>query len=149
MQVLSITSTRGGLFIPLSIVAQVIRNSEGRDWDSELDFVESTVNWRDYSVPLVKSSELLGAGINADRNYNRAVVLWPMKSGGKTDLFALTSLDSPRVLTIDSSLESIKTAEDLELVNHNPYLLDAVEIDGIRGFIPNLDTISSHLFKTH
>ncbi len=149
MQVLEISSARGAIFVPVSMVAQIMGSESEQLWNSKLSFVDSAIIWREYSLPLIHSSGLLGSTSDSSDAYERAVILWPMKGSKSTDLFALTSLDSPRVLNVDERLQSLQNESQQALVASNEFLLDAVEIDGVSGFIPDLDTLSSYLFNSH
>ena len=111
MQVLSFEVEPGNLLVPISMVAQIIRRSELQEYHHKLPIVRQSLNWREKQIPLVNSSELLGSAMDSDKQYQRAVVLWPMQGTKPTDVFALTSLNSPRIEVIDSSVGSINRAD--------------------------------------
>jgi chemotaxis signal transduction protein len=146
MQVLTVQAQQGYILIPVSMVAQIVSKSEDVSSSHSSGYIRSTIVWREYRIPLINSSEMLGANQGSDEEYDRAVILWPMKGSRSVDLFAFTSLESPRVITIDKNIEKLEidttsiSKQSIELV------LQILDIDGKAGFIPNLKKLSKLAF---
>jgi chemotaxis signal transduction protein len=149
MQVLSLDTHAGLLLVPVSIVAQITSRDRQSAFEHELPFVRSAVQWREYNVPLVFSSEMLGVVQGMDDSYRRSVVLWPMKGGAKTDLFALTSLDSPRVIEIedDAVAAPVEVGEVFKENSDLGYTLGFIQVGDRLGIIPDLKQLSEKLFS--
>lgn len=164
MQVLSLLTANGPLLIPVGMVAQIVSHGEHSAFTHQLSFVRHSIQWRELNIPLVFSSEMLGSNPDTDDSYIRSVILWPMKGTKNNDLFALTSLDSPKVLIVedkDIALESEKKLnnenllevesdeEDIEFDHDEPanaYTLGVIRLGEVAGYIPNLKTLSEKLF---
>jgi hypothetical protein len=147
MQVLSLETKAGALLVPVSMVAQILSRSEPAEFSHSLPFIRSSVQWREYSVPLVYSSELLGEMQGSDEDYRRGVVFWPLKGTGATDLFALTSLESPKVITIasDTTLTSSQ-GEKLPSGISSDFIIGGLEAEGQTGYIPDLKHLAASIF---
>jgi hypothetical protein len=131
------------------MVAQIVSRSLIKPFNCSASFVSSSISWRDIEVPLVYSSEMLGAESGSDAEFERAVLLWPMKGSQATDLFALTSMGSPHVVTID---EDIKRLEDegssvVSKESARQYVLDYLQVDEKPAVIPDLRLISNLIFQ--
>ena len=149
MQALTLDTLFGQLLIPISMVAQIASRSEHKDIERSLSFVNSSISWREYNIPLVSSSEMLGAERGADDNYDRAVILWPIQGAENQDLFALTSLESPKIINISNQIKS-NEQQGRELITDDTarqFILDFPDIDGHVCFIPDLSLISKLIFK--
>jgi len=145
MQVLALEFKAGIMLVPISMVAQIVSRSLIKPFHCSASFVSSSISWRDIEVPLVYSSEMLGAESGSDAEFERAVLLWPKA----TDLFALTSMGSPHVVTID---EDIKRLEDegssiVSKESAKQYVLDYLQVDEKPAVIPDLRLISNLIFQ--
>ena len=140
MQVVVLKIDAGHLLVPVSIVAQITSSSDPTPYQGNLPFVRNTIAWRDFRVPVVNSSELCGAPAGADDAFERTVVLWPMQGAGATDMFGLTSQNSPRVVNIPTD------SAQAEAPVNSDYVLGAVSVEGGLGIIPDLEKISRNLF---
>jgi len=140
MQVVMLKMDAGHLLVPVSIVAQITSSSALAPYQGNLPFVRNSIAWRDYRVPVVNSSEMCGAAAGADDAFERTVVLWPMRGAGASDLFGLTSQNSPRVVNIPAD------SAQAELPVTSEYVLGAVSVEGGLGIIPDLEKISRNLF---
>ena len=104
-----------------------------------LPALAGNVSWREFSVPVCRSSQLLGYDEAADRDYERVVVLWPMKSSHSRAFLGLTSLTAPRVLDVGEG----------SVPNDAPELsfaLDYLMVDGQLGVIPDIERLSGLLY---
>jgi hypothetical protein len=148
MQVLSLDTSAGALLIPVSMIAQILSRSGQAEFSHSLPFIRRSVQWREYRVPLVYSSELLGAEHGSDEIYLRGVVLWPLKGTGATDLFALTSLESPKVITIAS--DTVLDNSDDEISpsqGARDFIIGGLQAEGQKGYIPDLKLLASSIFQ--
>jgi hypothetical protein len=150
MQVLALESKAGNILVPVSMVAQIVSRSLMKPFQCHVDFVSSSINWRDIEIPLVYSSEMLGAESSSDAEFERAVVLWPMKGGQAADLFALTSIGSPHVVTIDADIKRMgdNGSSVVSKESAREYVLDYLEVEGRPAMIPDLRLISNVIFET-
>ncbi len=148
MQVLSLETHVGLILVPVRIVAQITSRASQSVLDHELSFVRNSIQWREYNVPLVFSSEMLGAVHGTDDTYIRSVVLWPMKGATKTDLFALSSLDSPRVIDIedDTVAAPIEVGDIFNENSDQGFTLGFIQIGDRLGMIPDLKRLSEKIF---
>ena len=149
MQVLALESKAGNILVPVSMVAQIVSRSLMKPFQNHADFVSSSINWRDIEIPLVYSSEMLGADSGSDAEFERAVVLWPMKGRQAADLFALTSLGSPHVVTIDEGIKRVEGNGSSVITNETAreYVLDYLQIEDRPAMIPDLRLISNLIFQ--
>jgi hypothetical protein len=149
MQVLSLDTHAGLILVPVSIVAQITSRTRQSALDHELPFVRNSVQWREYNVPLAFSSEMLGAVQGTDDSYLRSVVLWPMKGGAKTDLFALSSLDSPRVMDIGDDVVAapVEISDLFSEDRDQGFTLGFIQLGDRLGIIPDLKRLSEKLFS--
>ena len=140
MQVVTLKMSSGHLLVPVSIVAQIIGSSGLSAYDGRLPSVRNAITWRDYRIPLVFSSELCGAPEGSDEDFERSVVLWPMKGAGATDMIALSSQNSPRVVNItpDSGMGDQAVYGD--------FSLGTVSVEGGLGIIPDLEKLSNTIY---
>jgi len=148
MQVLSLEAHAGLLLIPVSMVAQITSRARQSVLDHELPFIRNSIQWREYDIPLVFSSEMLGAQQGMDDSYLRSVVLWPMNGAGKTDLFALSSLDSPRVIEIedDTSIAPVEVHDEFNEDGDSSLTLGLIQLGDKLGIIPDLKYLSELTF---
>ncbi len=149
MQVLSLDTQSGLLLIPVSMVAQITSRTEESSLAHDLTFIRSSIRWREYQIPLLFSSEVLGANQGADDAYLRSVALWPMKGSKITDLFALSSLDSPRVVSIESEVSSapIEIHDEFNEHGDSSFVLGIIELGEKLGIIPDLKSLSEEVFS--
>lgn len=140
MQVLSLTGKGFQLLLPVNMVAQILgRTALSESVATDTGYVIGSVGWREFQVPVCASSRLLGFEPAADRDYERVVVLWPMKSAHTGAFMGLTSLTAPRVIDI----------VDPTSPEHPPELdfaLDYLMIDGELGVIPDIERLSNTLY---
>ncbi len=148
MQVLSLGTCAGSLLVPVGVVAQIAGSEERISQAHELPFIRNQIQWREYSMPLVYSSEMLGAGVGSDDACKRSVIFWPMKGCGHTELFALTSLDSPKVLNLDEDVAAVRvdTGEGAYSLYNSRYVLGLVRLEDKPGIIPNLKYLAETIF---
>jgi len=149
MQVLSLETRAGLLLIPVSMVAQITSRARQSTLDHELPFIRNFIQWREYDIPLIFSSEMLGAQQGMDDSYLRSVVLWPMDGGEKTDLFALSSLDSPRVIEIedDTRLAPAEVRDEFNENGDSSFTLGLIQLGDKLGIIPDLKHLSEQTFS--
>ncbi len=141
MQVLTLQAAGFQILIPVSMVAQIVGSVPVSTSDIEFPALAGHISWREYTVPLLKSSELMAHLAGADDDYQRIVILWPMKSTANDAFLALTSLDSPRVIDIS---DQQATDEGSEM----DYMLGAVQLEGDPGVIPDIGQICRDLYQT-
>ena len=148
MQVLSLDTHFGLILVPVSIVAQITSRGRQSDLDYELSFIRNSIQWREYDIPLVFSSEMLGAEKGGDDAYLRSVILWPMRGGDKTDLFALSSLDSPRVIGIedDAGIAPVEIGDEFNENSDPEFTLGFIQLGDRLGIIPDLKRLSEKIF---
>ena len=147
MQVLTLKAQPRNLLVPVSMVAQILGHEKEEVYAHSLPFVSSSIQWREFRVPLVYSSHMLGAAPGSDRNFERAVVLWPMEGTRNTDLFALTSMDSPRVVTIGDGSGQSEVLEEAGRLADSGYVLGGAELEGAEGVIPDLSALARDIFS--
>ena len=142
MQVLSLTARDAKILLPVNLVAQIIGRAS-LDSNTELKFDSSagTFRWREYSVPLLRTSQLMGGEESADDEYERIVVLWPMKSATSRSFIGLTSLMPPRVIDITNQPSADPPAD-------TPYLMDCVRVNNEIALIPDIDQVSRDLYES-
>ena len=85
----------------------------------------------------------------SDAKFERAVVLWPMKGRQAADLFALTSMGSPHVVSIDKDTKRMEDNGSSVISNESAraYVLDYLQIEGHPAVIPDLRLISNLVFQ--
>ena len=151
MQVLSIPVNNYQLLLPISMVAQIIgkvaiadpksvsASAAAKGGEVSHRCLYGMVKWKEYDLPLIRSSELIGQSRKADESYERMVILWPMKSATNRAFIGLTSLGAPRVVDI--------TEQPFANINADlSYSLGVVQLDGSLGVVPDIDRLSSELF---
>ena len=142
MQVLSLPTNSYQLLVPISMVAQIVgRSNIAESLDINHDHLAGMIVWRDYDVPLIRSSELTGQGLNADQGFERMVILWPMKSASNRAFIALTSMGAPRVIEVD-------TQQMISMETPVPYSIGVVELDAGLGVIPDISRLSEELYPS-
>ena len=153
MQVLSLGTQLGSLIIPVGMVAQIVSRVDGDNGvqanrDGNLSFAREMIGWRDMQVPLIMSSEMLGMAEGADNAFTRAVVVWPMKDTSKTNLFALSSLNSPQVITLNDDAVRAQFVPSPGMCQNNQvnYALSYAQLENQIGIIPDLKKLSKDLF---
>jgi len=147
MQVLALDYQSGFVLVPVSMVAQIVSRLSTKEYSSDLNFLSTSVNWREMDIPLVNSSELLGAETGADSAAQRAIVLWPMKGCKPTDLFALTSIGSPQVVSITADNKRLSPDSGaIKSESAKMFAMDCLDIDGKPGVIPDLKLLSTLIF---
>ena len=152
MQVLSLKTTIGSLLVPVSMVAQILSRGDMNEYGHDENFVRHSIGWREYEIPLLYSSEMLGAVNGSDVEFERSVILWPLQGAEKTDLFSLTSLDSPKVVNVENNLSTIKASDDITALCENGELknyLGLISLENTLGIIPDLMGISKKIFFTN
>lgn len=147
MQVLALDYQSGFILVPVSMVAQIVSHSNTKEYSCDLKFLSTSVNWREMEIPLVNSSEMLGADSGADKASRRAVILWPMKGCKPADLFALTSTGSPQVVTISAENKRISLENGIvKSESAKKFTLDCLDIEGKPGIIPDLKLLSTLIY---
>jgi hypothetical protein len=141
MQVLSLFADGFQVLLPVSMVAQIIGRTQVIEAEPVVRGMAGKISWREFEVPLLLTSELMAAKTGKDESYERIVVLWPMKSAGNQGFLSLTSLGPPRVIDIEDQTSPAITP-DLN------YLMGAVVLDNGVGAIPDIDLISSDIYRT-
>ena len=142
MKVLSLDTRAGSLLVPVSMVAQVLASSNRRPYDHRQPYVSYEINWREYAMPLINSSEALGAATIADESYSRAVVLWPLKGCRQTDFFAFTSTQAPKIIVVDDSAKLLPSTMQKEI----RYAAGVIQVESRLGIIPDLKNLAQDLF---
>ena len=135
MQVLTVAGRGFRLLVPVSLVAQVAGRMPLTPTALDIPGAAGIVQWRNYSLPLFLTSELMGGPAGDDDGYANVVVLWPMKSAGKSSFMALTSLGPPSVIEVD----------ELPAADGNagkPWVLAHVRLPDGPGVIPDLDALA-------
>jgi hypothetical protein len=148
MQVLSFKSKSGSILVPVGLVAQITGREGYNTRTHDLPFIRSQIRWREFEVPMVFASEMLDADVGADDSFTRSVILWPMKGCKNTELFALSSLDSPKVIEIGEDTVATDIAElegQTNLVN-NKFTMGLVKLDNQTGIIPDLMHLAGKIF---
>ena len=142
MKVLSLDTRVGSLLIPVSMVAQVLVSSNSRPFEHRQSFVNHEINWREYTMPLINSSEALGALKIVDEDHSRAVVLWPLKGFKQTDFLAFTSTEAPKIVVLDESVQALPATNLKEI----RYASGVVQIGSRLGIIPDLKHLAQDVF---
>jgi chemotaxis signal transduction protein len=142
MQVLSISAQNLKVLLPVNMVAQIIGRTN-LDPGSNHEFRSNAgqFRWREYSVPLLRTSQLMGGSQSADDDYERIVVLWPMKTATSRSFIGLTSLTPPRVVEITDH-PSVEAPTDAR------YVMDCLRIENEVALIPDIDQVSTELFNS-
>lgn len=141
MQVLTLAGQDFKILLPVNMVAQIIgRSTVTPPADGEFKSLAGSFRWRDYAVPLLRTSELMGKSSTADQDYERIVVLWPMKSASSRSFIGLTSLAPPRVVEITEQPSS-------EMITEMPYALSCLQLENELAVIPDIDQVSRDLFE--
>jgi hypothetical protein len=135
MQVLTVSAAGFQLLLPVNTVAQITGRLPIQQGSIGIKGAAGFVQWREFNLPLFRTSELFGRKKSDDENYERIVVLWPMKSAGSRSFIALTSLGPPRVVDISD----LPAAEgDAEM----PWALGYVNLADGLGVIPDIDGLA-------
>lgn len=141
MQALTIAGQDFKALLPVNMVAQIIgRSAVTPASDDKFKSLAGNFRWREYGVPLLRTSELMGKSSTADEDYERIVVLWPMKSASSRSFIGLTSLAPPRVVEITDQPSS-------EIITEMPYALGCLRLENELVVIPDIDQISRDLFE--
>jgi hypothetical protein len=140
MQVLALQAAGFQVLVPVNMVAQIVGTVPVSTSDMEFPALAGQFRWREYTVPLLKSSELMSHLAGADDDYQRIVILWPIKSTTNEDFLALTSLDSPKVIEISDQQATDELSE-------MDYILGAVQLEGDPGVIPDIGRICTELYQ--
>ena len=142
MQVLALDTRVGLLLIPVSMVAQILASANQRPLDHRQSYVSNEISWREYSMPLINSSQALGATSLSNENYSRAVVLWPLKGYKKNDFFAFSSEKAPRVIVIEEGTKLLPAT----MLKEIRYAKGIIEVENQLGIIPDLNTLTQDIF---
>jgi len=141
MQVLTLAGQDFKVLLPVNMVAQIIgRSTVTPPSDGEFKSLAGSFRWREYGVPLLRTSELMGKSSTADEDYERIVVLWPMKSASSRSFIGLTSLAPPRVVEITDQPSA-------EMITEMPYALVCLQLENELAVIPDIDQVSRDLFE--
>lgn len=135
MQVLAIPAQGFQLLVPVSMVAQVAGRLPLTPTSLDIPGAAGIIQWRQFSLPLFRTSELLGRGAADDDDFRHVVVLWPMKSAGNRSFVALTSPGPPRVIDVD---DHPATDGDAGI----PWVLAYVSLPEGLGVIPDIDALA-------
>ncbi len=134
MQVLAIPARGIQLLVPVSMVAQVAGRLPVTPTSLDIPGAAGIIQWRRISLPLFRTSELLGGGADDD-GFRHVVVLWPMRSAGSRSFVALTSTGPPRVIDVD----------DLPAADGDPgmpWTLACASLPDGLGVIPDIDALT-------
>ncbi|NKB75455.1 MAG: hypothetical protein GKR96_00065 [Gammaproteobacteria bacterium] len=142
MKVLSLDTRAGSLLIPVSMVAQVLASSNQRLCEHRQPYISYEINWREYSMPLVNSSEALGATAILDEDYSRAVVLWPVHGFKQNDFLAFSSREAPKIIVIDDTMVLLPSTMSKEI----RYAAGVIQVGSRLGIIPDLKTLAQDVF---
>ncbi len=141
MQVLTVTAAGFQLLLPVNMVAQITGRMQPDPVGPPMTGVCGMVQWREFRLPLFRTSELFGGKAEDDENYERIVVLWPMKSAGRESFIGLTSLGPPRVVDV-TDLPAAR--EDAGM----PWSLGYVDLADGLGVIPDIDALARQAWTT-
>jgi chemotaxis signal transduction protein len=136
MQVLAVKASGFQLLLPVNMVAQITGKLPVQPGNLGIPGAAGLIQWREFNLPLFRTSELFGGKESDDDSYERVVVLWPMKSAGTHSFIALTSLGPPRVVDV-SGLPAAD--DDAEM----PWALGYVNLADGLGVIPDIDALAS------
>ncbi len=140
MQVLALPASGFQILVPVNMVAQIVGMLPVSTADMEFRSLSGQIRWREYTVPLLKSSELLTGIPGADTNYQRIVILWPIKNTANDAFIALTSLGAPKVIDITDQPVA-ETAIELT------YTLGLIELDSELGVIPDIGALCRDMYN--
>jgi len=93
-------------------------------------------------MPLINSSEALGAAPVHDESYSRAVVLWPLKGFKKNEFFAFSSIKAPEIVAIDEQVKVLPST----MLKEIRYAAGVIEIDSRLGIVPDLKSLAQDVF---
>ena len=139
MQTLAIPADSFHLLIPVSLVAQIVGTQKVNPAAAKIPAQEGYIRWREFDIPLLRSAELITGASGIDSDYQRIIVLWPMKSATKRSFIALTSMGPPRVIDIVSQ-SAPENAPNFK------YTLGYVELEDGLGVIPDVERIANTLY---
>ncbi len=143
MQALLIDHDPYSLVIPVDLVAEIVGKVSIRPTRYSLDWVIGHFKWRKLRVPMLSISALLGLPDDDTTNWNRVVVIWPMKGGAKTDFFALICQETPRVVEISDS-DAVDAEQIADSVANS---LGFIKSGDKVAVIPDLKSITTRLFS--
>lgn len=135
MQVLTVSARGFQLLLPVNMVAQITGPVPVVPGSLDIPGCAGTIQWREYSAPLFRTSELMGGGAADDNGYERIVVIWPMRSAGNHSFIALTSLGPPRVIDVS---ELPAADEDADM----PWALSYVTLPDGLGVVADIDALA-------
>ena len=141
MQVLTVLATGFQVLLPVNMVAQITGPVPVKPSDLNIPGAEGSIQWREYSLPLFRTSELMGGLPQDDDQYERVVVLWPMRSAGNRSFVALTSLGPPRVMDVS---ELPAAEEDAEM----PWALGYVSLPDGLGVVADIDALAQRAWNS-
>lgn len=141
MQVLTVMAKGFQLLLPVNMVAQITGPVPVKPSTLDIPGTQGMIQWREYSLPLFRTSELMGGLPQDDDQYERIVVLWPMRSAGNRSFIGLTSLGPPRVM--DAS-ELPPAEEDAEM----PWALGYVSLPDGLGVVADIDSLAQRAWFT-
>ena len=93
-------------------------------------------------MPLINSSEALGATPILDEDYSRAVVLWPLLGFKKNEFLAFTSREAPRIVVIDEAMALLPST----MLKEIRYAAGVIQVGNRLGIIPDLKTLAQDVF---
>ena len=144
MQALIVDNPQGAVLIPVSLVAQIVSHEQIQPTVRQVPFLLGEIPWREFHVPVISGCRILGGTAAQDDEFQRAVILWPMKGGKTTDFFAIASHDAPRVVNIEHQAFTDSGRAD---AFDAKYCMGCVELpDGI-AVIPNLTQVADEIFS--
>ena len=142
MQVLSIPARGFQLLVPLSMVAQVAGRLPLSPASLDIPGAAGMIQWRQCSLPLFRTSELMGGRAADDEEFRHVVVLWPMKSAGNRSFVALTSQGPPRVIDVGDPPAADGDAGI-------PWALAYASLPDGLGVIPDIDALARRAWNRH
>ena len=143
MQALIIENPAVPIVVPVSLVAQIVSRDQFMETRRSINFIMSEIPWREFQVPLISSCQMVGAERSLDDDFQRAVIIWPMKGGKNVDFFAFSAHGAPRVVEVENQLN----ATELDSGPVAQYALGACKLDDQTAIIPDLSKISSVIFN--
>jgi hypothetical protein len=143
MQALFINAGTGNLIIPVSVVAQIVGAVAVAPSRYDHEAIIGDITWRTFSMPLVRSSVMLGEGAEGDSGFERAVILWPMKQCKETEFFALTCFGSPRVV----DARALAAPEPSEKTLPSSKILGYIQVESELAAVPDLGKVARDLFE--
>ena len=158
MRVVALETKFGPLLIPVGMVAAIIGTVKPQPFSHRHGWVCGEFPWCGFRVPLIDSESALGADdavlegeVNADgkegaRQYQHAVILWPMKDGQPDEFFALTSHGPPGVIKIDPRPAPAPPPAPPGAVGQPDNLLGYAQLEHRIGLIPDLKSLARGVF---